>query len=875
MSTPRLLLTCIALFWLGSAAATIHNDDATNRAFDALLSMPQAQPPDNNWGVDAPEDYDGSNEDDLIVWLAQQRKQGADLNAYRHYGTLLQHAIRSRMPKVARWLLAHGADPTLKGESGDALSLALQDGQWPLVETMLAMPSFQSRPPQQLTADYLQYAPNALPDMLRHGFVMPSGDTARCILQYALNRGYFELALQIPATRPWSERDAPTTTPQHGCPSASMAPNSAISTGFSKLSPSTLEKLDAKLADPLLPYLLPTLHTAQDVQTLLALPLRKANDPVRLLTFWATGTAPGHKLPWAASETLAQRLPPGALATALADGKALGNWLYQAARSSTKDFAYALEQVPVAALKAHSAEATYAIYGAPGDARQWALLLGRPELELSGADTPQLLLRVPPQLWAQLFAHGYHVAGPHADSPPPGAPDEAIQWLRSTYLEAIHQHWPLLAEHVPGLADRSIPALLYPCLSQGDLARIRELMSLGARVKAEPFPESRKGCTEPATYKELLALGVITRPAANASSRFVYAPMDCQFPADNRWLKTLATRSVGDGSYEDAAITTVQLIDYPGQTTCAILVTSGDGVQEVSIDNGGFSWGPGPEQTPCADPSPRIEEVWRYQEGRLEANDLDAETDGLLPLRDRTTGRRYYLAYRLANGGRCNGPPGQTILLTWSTKPPYRLHEVDPASPALVWLRTQCANTCFDIQGYDNDPYTDAPPQKPRDAARQINEFIDHFFVKQRADWINATLALDSAHLRQLEAVGVPAIWALESIDAITDSKLPLADRRQRTAWLFRDGARLRDAFAQADYEQTRNTIFGLNDWLPREDWRPVLESLRQVSDSGAEDSSYRQLQHLADEAQEQGKLRLTCRLLHADDKPCPVVTSD
>lgn len=874
MSISRLLLASIALLWLGcaNAATATHNNAATERAFDALLSMPQAQPPDNHWDVETPKGYDGTSEDDLIAWLAQQRREGADLNAYRHYGTLLQHAIRSHMPKVARWLLAHGADPTLSLSDGDddALSIAIKDGQWPMVETLLATPAFRQRPPQQLIAHYLPYAPGGLTDMVKHRFAMPSGDTARCMLQNALNRGSnFQLALQLPANSPLVVSGNAATAQPPWCTSLPLILGSAVEMKFDTLSPSLLKELDAKLAEPLLPYLLPTLKTAQDVKALFALPLRKPKDASQLLGRWATSTDPGGSVPpFSVRKALAQRLPPGMLASLLSDEKALGTWLGQAAESNTADFAYALEQVPAATLAAYPAVAANAIYGNPGNAQQWALLLARPELRLDGDNIPRLLQRVPSELWPQLLAHGYRLAGSHADARPAGAPEEAIQWLRATNAQAIRKYWPLLTAHQHDLVDRAVASLLQPCISQSDLDKIRALLALGAKVQAQPFPAPKSLCTEPATYAQLLTLGVITRPDPNAPKRFIYAPMQCRFDPDNGWLKTLTTRSM-NSDLGSPSIVSIQLIDYPGQTNCAVLVTGGTGPQRVLIDNGDFFSGPSQEnQTPCADPSPRFEQVLRRRDGHVEASELDARINGLLPLHDRFNGRRYFLAFTLRTD--CYGGP--PTLLTWSTKPPYHLHEVDQTSPAQIALQVQCATACFnDIQGYGGDLPTATGSGMPWDASRSTNDFIDHFFAKQRADWIDATLKLDTENLRQLEANGAPAPWVLEGIDAVTHSRLPLMERRQRTAWLFRNSTRLSTALDGADYPQTQAVVFGLDDWLPREDWRPLLKALAQATNQ--EDPDYPLLQRLADDAQAKGKSRLACRLSRAAGNPCAAAT--
>ena len=88
--------------------------------------MPGAGPEQGSWDFPPVEDFEASSEKALISFLAKKQKAGADINAYRHLGTLLHHAIRAGQVATAQWLLAHGADPRKKVLQGgqDALGLA-------------------------------------------------------------------------------------------------------------------------------------------------------------------------------------------------------------------------------------------------------------------------------------------------------------------------------------------------------------------------------------------------------------------------------------------------------------------------------------------------------------------------------------------------------------------------------------------------------------------------------------------------------------------------------------------------------------------------------------------------------------------------------
>ncbi|MES2187552.1 MAG: hypothetical protein V4505_23580 [Pseudomonadota bacterium] len=122
----RRLLTMLLLAMTSTAYA--FSGRATDNAFAALLAMPGAGPDNGEWNFPVSEDAHFDKEPALITYLAHQQKAGADFNAYRHFGTLLHHAIRAGKSTTALWLLQHGADPRLKLRDGNdnALTLAVQ-----------------------------------------------------------------------------------------------------------------------------------------------------------------------------------------------------------------------------------------------------------------------------------------------------------------------------------------------------------------------------------------------------------------------------------------------------------------------------------------------------------------------------------------------------------------------------------------------------------------------------------------------------------------------------------------------------------------------------------------------------------------------------
>jgi len=85
-----LFACCLALLPALSVAG-----DSTDDAFDALLSLPQAQPEQGEWNHAAPEGFDSQDGDEaaLIAWLDACRDEGADFGELRHQGSLLGQQI--------------------------------------------------------------------------------------------------------------------------------------------------------------------------------------------------------------------------------------------------------------------------------------------------------------------------------------------------------------------------------------------------------------------------------------------------------------------------------------------------------------------------------------------------------------------------------------------------------------------------------------------------------------------------------------------------------------------------------------------------------------------------------------------------------------
>lgn len=134
-SLARLRGLAVALLLVAAGGALGAPADATDDAFGALLAMPGAQPKEGGWIIpQAP----AANEAALIAQWRRLKKQGADVDALRHGGTLLAHAIRAGKDQAAIWLLHNGADPhkTLFGQPVDAYALARKYGRSAVVTVL-------------------------------------------------------------------------------------------------------------------------------------------------------------------------------------------------------------------------------------------------------------------------------------------------------------------------------------------------------------------------------------------------------------------------------------------------------------------------------------------------------------------------------------------------------------------------------------------------------------------------------------------------------------------------------------------------------------------------------------------------------------------
>ncbi len=139
----------------------------------------------------------------------------------------------------------------------------------------------------------------------------------------------------------------------------------------------------------------------------------------------------------------------------------------------------------------------------------------------------------------------------------------------------------------------------------------------------------------------------------------------------------------------------------------------------------------------------------------------------------------------------------------------------------------------------DSEP-THEPTLQDAFKPMPIQTFIDIQSKEQRLAYLAAIQSLDKQALKAMQAKGIPATWTAEAIKQIGVSQLSTAEKRQRTAWIFRDRKQLA---LTVNYEVLKSLV----PWLPREDWRPLFPILSSYFDD------YFGLNRLRDHAEELG----------------------
>ncbi|MBK9614351.1 MAG: hypothetical protein IPO35_02135 [Uliginosibacterium sp.] len=575
------------------------------------------------------------------------------------------------------------------------------------------------------------------------------------------------------------------------------------------------------------------------------------------------------------------RLPAGANAKIMDDAYAMQG-LTELLRLAPDGLEAAFDKLPKATIQRHAqtiadalAEHSYINYSSDTPTRisytipqHWRALWKRLETPLNYDKAPDLAGKIQPELWPALFASGYHQ---HNAEKTLGC---LVSGVDSASFKPL---WPSLKEHftdiqdnAPGmvLANYRLSGSCYHTASQKDAAeKLQFLASIGVQSPVTGLAMSRLKDALP----ELLAAIEAFTPKSVPAPRLVDATPDCSFSFSDTWyqelLKSIASITEVNGQ-------TVQLFEIPGQRECGLMIFDdrrGSRYPDGTVDS--FT-GPIFERLPsAADPVDQFQ-VWVLEGGQIRQREVGLGAEGnapeIFPVLDTVTKKRYYLnsGYYARNRYQYSALPH---ILEWTSTPKglalMPSHDADTLEKALLEqceqseeggglnCRGLVALTKFHGGDADSEP-THEPTLQDAFKPMPIQTFIDIQSKEQRLAYLAVILSLDKSALRTIQAKGIPATWTAEAIKQIGTSQLSTAEKRQRTAWIFRDHKQLRLAV-------NSDVLKSLLPWLPREDWRPLFPILSSYSDD------YFGLDSLRDHAEAQGSRDLACDLDHVRGLLC------
>lgn len=742
----------LGALWQAAPAADSPRASA-NRAFDALLSMPQAAPTEGTWDIAPPEGFTPGDEAILMQYLAGL--PNLDLREIQHEGTLLQHALRAGLDKTARWLLQRGADPLQRNYEMDALNVAVQFERWAMLAEMLKHPSVAKLPRHTLATRYWP-AEKQFKSLARrvwqHGVPFPTGPAGQCLLERLLREQLFDMALRHP------ERVARTDPPDAAnwqnlsalCrrPYYSGQPSKLIG-GIQKVSRAQLEALDSRLETPLLPYLLPLVTNIDDARYLLQLKLRRPWQDAAFTQLWVQETL--HKgYPVEVATLLVQAVPQSAL-TGYLQEKQLYTWFNWAAFTPLPTFHWALAVVDPAQIQR-----------APQ-----GMLQGLKSSKQEYWKKPLDLLPNPLPANLKLDMYGLPITVAHRLLQLGYRPDEnnLSYWLSNLTASDLQNTWRWLKE-LP-YAKAMIDVVLHdswqgcvdPNVAMVDKVKFLQAQGLKAQ-KAHVLCDTSRAPQEAAA---LLAAGVVaaaktTNTPTKPGSALSVDTVRCQAQTNHELRRALA-------AYPSTITPNIKpfvtLLDQPGDSSCALVIWAINDFRQTS-DTGSFTTGPAPEPVASCVESVVYGTLWRVVGNKLIVG-KDALPTVRGALRDKQ-GIRYFLAFE----ERCRAPE-LPRLLTWEKS--GKLTAVTEDSPVYHQFTQFCIASPCVAPEIPNFSYTD---------------FVAKHFDEDKQRFLQAWNAFDLAKLTTERQAGIFPSWRMAALEAVNQASLDAAQQRQRIDWLFR-----------------------------------------------------------------------------------------
>ncbi|WP_299160537.1 hypothetical protein [Accumulibacter sp.] len=836
-----LLVASMTLLLARPACAA--ENKATIAAVEALLSLPQTQPPEGGWEHLAPPGFvveDEEEDEVLVAWLEKQRKLGADMNAMRHGGTMLHHAIRAGMVNTASWLLANGADPLKEGEH-DALELALIYRQETVFDLLVRKPGVRDAHRSGVYRAWKSVLANnsdeGLKKLITAHVPVPAGKNRELLLDGALAAGNARLIRALTAEDP----DGVLRARVHS-------------------TDEDFEIADQRLPNPIFLSLIGQVVSVEEVDRLFQLQIRRPwNDAA-----FATGVVGNvlRQIPYSSANkshtyTIFERIPAFAFQEAFKNKRVLSMYWRWLSHLPARERAVAMARwgdfpvrEPEALLTAVLLEAYWFNQqeNDPEVAAAWGELLALLRPPLPNGLQGRMWMFVPQIHRLTLLQLGYRPSS-----------EELRWWIDKNSAELIDVFWPAMLSILPELGQRSHELLFRPvvdgsdyyCVDRWTIEKVLPLTA-AATMPERPYAMEASCWFEiPDEIRQtLLSRHWVKPPLAVAAGRFVLEERQCAFLPTAAWRRKLAglhSLTIKEG--ESVSIDGVMAVEIPGEQNCALLTWGGSAGGRLYIDDDSFE---GTRRfTPCAD-GIYTTSIWLLSGEQI--NSVLQEglpfLGGMTLIRDTNDGEHYWLGGNESLGS-CGQTPPALFRFEADNGKAAALRALQQTHPAMEALLSQC-------KGKDPLACLGAPPPLEDsvnqrvypEGGRAMGHFADMHWNVERKAFVNAFLDFKPEVLRAMKAEGVFPHWGTEALSALSASQLSLAEKRRRAAWLFRDRALLGTALES-------QMLDSLVDWLPREDWEPIIEVGPEYLSS---------LQYMAER---KGKAVLACRFSTALKQVC------
>lgn len=837
-----LALVVASMSLLLARPACAAENQATIAAFEALLSLPQTQPPEGGWEHHAPPGFVVDGDDDeamLLAWLQQQKELGADMNAMRHGGTLLHHVIRAGMVDTATWLLANGADPLQEGEH-DALELALIYRQQAVFDLLVRKPgvrdAHRSGVYRAWKAALANNSDESLKQLITARVPVPAGKNRQLLLDDALVAGNARLIRALTAEDP--ER-------------VLRARVDSLDEDF--------EIADRRLPNPIFLSLIAQVDSVDEVDRLFRLRIRRPwNDAA--FTTAVLAKVLSKNLYRSANEsdtyTLLERIPALALQEAFKDEQVLSMWWQWLSHLPARDRAVAMARWGDLPVREPEALLTAVLLDAhsfdqqendPELAAAWGELLALLRPPLPNAMQGRLWMFVPQVHRLTLLELGYRPSS-----------EELRWWIDRNSAELIDAFWPKIVSILPEWGPRSHELLFRPVVDDSNYYCVDRLIIEKALplTTAATSPE-RPYAMEASCWYEMpdeirqtvLSRAWVEPPLAVAAGRFVLEERQCAFRPTAAWRRKLAgLHSLPIKEREPVSIEGVVAVAIPGEQNCAVLTWGGHAGGRLSVEDDSFE---GSQRfTPCAD-GVYTTSIWRLSGEQI--NSVFQEglpfPGRMMLIRDTNDGEHYWLGGN-ESLGTCGETPPALFRFAADNGQAATLRALQKTHPAMAALLGQCKGmeplACLGAPPPLEDSVNRVYPER----GRAMGSFADTHWNAERQAFVNALLDFKPEVLRAMKAEGIFPHWLAEALSALSASQLSLAEKRRRAAWLFRDRPLLGAALES-------QMLDSLVDWLPLEDWRPIIEVGPEY------------LRSLQNTAERKGKEVLACRFSTALKQVC------